>query len=197
MYSAFQSIKHQSFDKTIHKLTSCIICLTTQKMSYVKPFENCNYTFMCDNYAASLLPRHKTTAHFRSSTSGITCTNSTTPRYVKIKRRPFNINFNLMFARDFLNKPRLSWKEDNIKMDLTETAYESPHCVHRALDRVRWRAFINTWQNFSFHKRRRFWLAKRLLAFQELCFMVCVTCWTKYKLHQSCSYIRSLVINLN
>ena len=41
-----------------------------------------------------------------------------------------------------LGRPRRRW-EDNIKMDLQKVGCEGMDCIDLALDRNRWRAFVN------------------------------------------------------
>jgi hypothetical protein len=45
-----------------------------------------------------------------------------------------------------LGKSRRSW-EDGIRMDLSEIAWGSVHCIQLAQDRDRWRAIVNTVMN--------------------------------------------------
>jgi hypothetical protein len=45
-----------------------------------------------------------------------------------------------------LGRPRRRW-EDNIKMDLRETGIDGADWIRLALDRVQWRAFVNTVMN--------------------------------------------------
>jgi hypothetical protein len=46
-----------------------------------------------------------------------------------------------------LGRPRRSW-EDSIKMDLREIGINGVNLIHLALDRVQWRAFVNTVMSF-------------------------------------------------
>jgi hypothetical protein len=45
-----------------------------------------------------------------------------------------------------LGRPRRRW-EDNIKMDLREIGIDGATWIRLALDRVQWRAFVNTMMN--------------------------------------------------
>jgi hypothetical protein len=45
-----------------------------------------------------------------------------------------------------LGRPRRRW-EDNIKMDLKQTEWESVDWMHLAQDRDQWRAVVNTVMN--------------------------------------------------
>jgi hypothetical protein len=45
-----------------------------------------------------------------------------------------------------LGKPRHKW-EDNIKMDLREIGIDGANRIRLALDKVQWRAFVNTVMN--------------------------------------------------
>jgi hypothetical protein len=48
-----------------------------------------------------------------------------------------------------LGRPRHRW-EDNIKMDLREIVIDGANWIRLALDRVQWRAFVNTVINLRF-----------------------------------------------
>jgi hypothetical protein len=45
-----------------------------------------------------------------------------------------------------LERPRHRW-EDNIKMDVREIRFDGANWIQLALDRVHWRAFVNTVMN--------------------------------------------------
>jgi hypothetical protein len=47
-----------------------------------------------------------------------------------------------------LGRPRRKWK-DTVEMDLKEIGWEGVDLIHMALDRDRWRAFVNTVMNFQ------------------------------------------------
>jgi hypothetical protein len=45
--------------------------------------------------------------------------------------------------------------EDNIRMDLRETGWESVNCIHLAEDRDQWRVLVHMITNLGLHRRWR------------------------------------------
>jgi hypothetical protein len=61
-------------------------------------------------------------------------------------RGAYNILARRPEGRRPLGRPRRRW-EDNIKMDLSEIRFGDVDWIHRAQDRDRWRALVNTVMN--------------------------------------------------
>jgi hypothetical protein len=61
-------------------------------------------------------------------------------------RDAYNILVGRPEGRRPLGRPRCRW-EDNIKMDLREIGFGDVDWIHRAQDRYRWQALVNTAMN--------------------------------------------------
>jgi hypothetical protein len=64
-------------------------------------------------------------------------------------RGAYNILVGRLEGRRPLGRPRRRW-EDDIKMDLREIGFGGVDLIHRAQDRDRWRAVVNTVMNLRF-----------------------------------------------
>jgi hypothetical protein len=61
-------------------------------------------------------------------------------------RGAYNIMVGRPEGRRPLGRPRRRW-DDKIKIDLREIGFGDVNCIHRAQDRDRWRALVNTVMN--------------------------------------------------
>jgi hypothetical protein len=64
-------------------------------------------------------------------------------------RKEYNILVGKLEGKRPLGRHRREW-EDNIRMDLKETAWEVADWIHLSQGSVQWRALVNMVMNFGF-----------------------------------------------